>query len=72
MEWTHVDNSSNIAAFRYDEDSRTLEVRFLNGSTYQYFDVHVGAYNDLLNPAEGSYGKAFNRCIKGHFRYARL
>jgi hypothetical protein len=31
--------SSNIASIGYDEDSQTLEIEFLNGGLYQYFDV---------------------------------
>ena len=31
--------SSNISAVGYDEQSETLEVEFLNGSIYQYYNV---------------------------------
>lgn len=42
--WEKVE-SSNVAAFKYDSDSRTLYTKFKNGSVYEYDDVpeSVGA-----------------------------
>lgn len=71
IQWKPV-SSSNINAFRYDEPSRKLEVRFNDGSEYQYYDVPPATYEDFSNPADGSYGKSFHRLIKGHYRYVRL
>jgi hypothetical protein len=36
--WEDVD-SSMISAFRYDESTHTLEVKFRNTGVYRYFDV---------------------------------
>jgi hypothetical protein len=71
ISWKQV-SSSNISAIRYDESSRTLEVRFNDGSEYQYFDVPPSVYQDFSTPFDGSYGKSFHRLIKGHYRYARV
>ncbi|WP_425502711.1 KTSC domain-containing protein [Pinirhizobacter soli] len=62
--------SSNISEVGYDENSRTLEVLFSNGSLYQYFDVPPQIYAELERA--GSIGQYLNANIKGNFRYARV
>ena len=38
--WTVVDNSSLIAAYKYDSEERTLDVEFKsNGAKYRYFGI---------------------------------
>lgn len=37
--WTEIEGSSNLAAFRYDEKARKLDVRFSGGGVYRYHDV---------------------------------
>ena len=69
MEWVYVE-SSNLAAVRYNEDSQTMDIRFKNESVYQYFDVPLYTYNELLQ-AE-SKGQYFHRYIRSEYRYARL
>ncbi|KKN29696.1 hypothetical protein LCGC14_0841430 [marine sediment metagenome] len=44
-EWRH---SSNIEGIGYDEDSRTLEVRFKGGARYRYGDVGIDEAAPLL------------------------
>lgn len=46
MEREHVE-SSNINEIGYDPESQTLEIEFLNGSIYQYFDVPEHVYTEL-------------------------
>jgi hypothetical protein len=62
--------SSNIAEVGYDENSRTLEVLFMSGNLYQYFDVPSQIYAELMQA--GSVGQYLNANIKGNFRYARV
>jgi hypothetical protein len=62
--------SSNIAEIGYDENSRTLEVLFHNGSIYQYFDVPPQIHTEIMQA--GSVGQYLNANIKGNFRYARV
>ncbi len=65
--------SSNIATIGYDENSQTVEVGFLNGSAYQYFDVpKVVADEFMNNPPEGSHGKYLASNIKGVYRYSKV
>lgn len=62
-------NSSNVATAGYDPASSTLEVEFLNGNVYQYFDVPEGVY-EAFRQAE-SPGKFLNTNIRGTYRFAR-
>ena len=62
--------SSNIASIGYDPDTQTLEIEFMNGSIYQYFDVPQHEYDALMGA--GSHGEYFHSSIKGYYRYARL
>lgn len=62
--------SSNVASVGYDPGTMTLEVEFLDGSVYQYFDVPEGDYTALVGG--GSVGGYLNSNIKGHYRYTRI
>lgn len=66
-QWVPV-ASSNIDAVMYDEDSRTLSVRFRSGSVYSYADVDPQVADELVK-AE-SPGRFFNQNIKGAYRQA--
>ena len=62
--------SKNIRRISYIESSDTLEVEFLNGSIYQYFDVPDNVWRDFKNaPSKGGF---LHANIKGHYRYARV
>jgi hypothetical protein len=63
-------SSSNISTVGFDADTQTLEIEFTNGNIYQYFDVPVTVYEELMQ-AE-SKGKFLSTQIKGVYRYARL
>lgn len=69
MQRTSV-SSSNIASIGYDNQSSTLEIEFLNGSIYQYFDVPESVYNELMQAA--SLGSYLNSYIKGNYRFSRV
>lgn len=62
--------SSNVAEVGYDEERRILEVLFVNGGVYQYFDVPPQIYVELVRA--GSIGQFLNTNVKGYFRYARI
>jgi KTSC domain-containing protein len=62
--------SSNIASIGYDLDSETLEIEFLNGGVYQYFDVQQRVHEELMNA--GSHGKYLAANIKGVYRYSKV
>jgi len=62
--------SSNIASIGYDEATETLEVEFLNGSIYQYYNIPSGLYQQLMQ--EGSKGRFLNTYIKNAYPYSRV
>lgn len=64
-------SSSNIVAIGYDTATLTLQVQFKN-AVYQYFDVPLSVYEELMNPPGGSHGIYLNSNIKGQFRCTRL
>jgi nucleoside phosphorylase len=64
-------SSSNIAAIGYDPQRLILEVDFLNGSTYRYYDVPQYHYEGLMNaPSHGRYLDAYIK--KGGYRYTQI
>ena len=63
-------SSSNIASIGYDPESETLEIKFLNGGVYQYFDVPSHVYKGLMSA--DSHGRYLARQIKGVYRYSRV
>jgi hypothetical protein len=62
--------SSNIRSARYDEDAQVLEITFLNGSVYEYYDVSA-AVAEGFEQAD-SKGAYLATRIKGHYRYSRV
>ena len=63
-------SSSNISSVGYDAATQTLQVEFLSGSLYQYFDVPQIIFEDFINA--GSKGKYLAFQIKGIYRYAKV
>lgn len=63
-------SSSNIASIGYDEGADTLEVEFLNGSVYQYYNISKEMYDQLMQA--GSKGQFFNAYIKNAYPYSRV
>ena len=47
-----------------------VEVEFLNGSVYRYFDVALPIFEQLLGTE--SKGAFFNRVIRGRYSYSRM
>jgi hypothetical protein len=63
-------SSSNIASIGYDENSQTLEIEFLNGTIYQYFDVPNRIFQEIM--AANSHGQYLAQNIKGIYRYSKV
>lgn len=62
--------SSNLRSARYDEDTQVLELTFLNGGTYEYYDLPVPVAEGFERAeSKGGYLAAH---IKGHYRYSRV
>ncbi len=62
--------SSNIASIGFDADSKILEIEFLNGSVYQYFDLPEQEHEGLMNA--DSHGQYLAKNIKGNYRYSKV
>jgi hypothetical protein len=61
-------SSSNLASVGYDEGSQILEIEFIDGSVYQYFNVPVRVFDGFMSAA--SHGKYFHRNIRqAGYRY---
>jgi hypothetical protein len=62
--------SSTLKSVKYDPKTLALEIEFLNGNIYQYFDVPQAVHDELMRTE--SHGKFLNSQIKGQYRYAKL
>lgn len=63
-------NSSSIAAAGYDDRRHALRLRYVNGGMYDYLDVPVSVFQELLDAP--SKGRFVNWYIKPRYRFARL
>lgn len=62
--------SSNVASVGYDPDTETLEVEFLNGSIYQYYNVGADLYEQFM--ASPSKGQFLNTYVRNAFAFSRV
>jgi len=62
--------SSTVESVGFDDDSSTLEIAFVDGSIYQYFDVPRAVYDMMLQA--DSPGGFLHQQIRGVYRYARV
>ncbi len=62
--------SSNIASIGYDEPSQTLEVEFTSGGIYQYYNVTLALFEQLMQA--GSKGQFLAYQIKNAHPYSRV
>lgn len=63
-------NSSNIRSIGYDPQSRVLEVEFIPGDVYEYYDVPEYLHRQFLNAP--SHGQFLNDNIKYSYRYQKI
>ncbi|MBM7786945.1 KTSC domain-containing protein [Tenggerimyces flavus] len=62
--------SSSVASVGYDLDSRTLELEYVGGDVYQYYDVPPLVHTALL--ATRSVGAFVNRRVKTSYRFEQI
>jgi KTSC domain len=62
--------SSSVEAAGYDIERRTLRVRYVHGSTYDYQTVPANVFKEFL--AAESKGRFVNWSIKPYYRYRRV
>ena len=60
--------STAIAKVGYSKRRHILEIEFVNGAVYRYFDVPVSIYRELM--AAESKARFYGSNIKQHFRSA--
>ena len=58
--------SSVVASVGYDADTRTMEVEFNTGRTYQYFEIPSDVHASLVSAK--SIGQYFNTQIRDRYR----
>jgi glutamine cyclotransferase len=62
--------SSAVVSVGYDTVRQILELEFVDGDVYQYYDVPQTTHKALLNAP--SIGPFVNTDVKGRFRYTKL
>lgn len=62
--------SSNLRAVGYNKDTKVLEIEFIKGGVYRYFDVMESVYLGLIGA--DSKGAYFHEHIRGRYRYKRV
>lgn len=62
--------STNVISIGYDEQTETLEVEFLNGSVYQYYNVPPDLFERFRTaPSKGQF---LNAMIRNAYPYSRV
>jgi KTSC domain len=62
-------NSSNIDEVEYIPSTKTLQIRFKNGSLYNYFDVPEEVFEEFIKSE--SAGKYFQAHVKSAFQFSK-
>lgn len=62
--------SSNLSSIGYDAENEILEVEFNHGGVYQYFDVPLNVYKELINA--DSHGKYFAANIRNEYEFKKI
>lgn len=62
--------SSNLASVGYDAENEILEVEFNHGGIYQYFDVPLDVYEELMEAS--SHGVYFSANIRNNYTTQKL
>ena len=63
-------SSSNIRSIGYDYSTSTLEVEFIRGRIYQYYNVSASVYSSLMSAS--SHGQYLVANIVNNFNYKEL
>lgn len=59
--------SSNVSSIGYDQALKVLQIEFINGNVYQYYDVPENIHNELMYSS--SKGKYLNGKIASVYQY---
>lgn len=63
-------SSSNIASVGHDDPTQTLEVEFLDGAVYEYYDVPEYVFQELITAS--SVGGYFGQRVKNVYGFSRI
>lgn len=63
-------SSSNIASVGHNESSQILEVEFLDGAVYEYYDVPEHVYQELITAS--SAGGYLAQRVKNVYSFSRI
>ena len=63
-------SSTNLRSVGYDQATQTLEVEFLSGGVYQYYNVLQHTHDELMGAP--SKGRFLNTYIKNAYPYSRV
>ena len=63
-------SSTSIRSLGYDQPSQTLEVEFLNGVIYQYYNVPENVHSEMMKA--DSKGKFLHLYIKNAYPFSRV
>lgn len=63
-------SSSNIVSVGHAESSQILEVEFLNGAVYEYYNVPEHVYRELITAS--SVGSYFAQQVKNVYSFSRI
>jgi hypothetical protein len=62
--------SSNVSSAGYDEPTETLEIEFMNGNIYQYYNVGPALFEQFQ--AASSKGQFLNAYIRNAYPFSRV
>jgi hypothetical protein len=62
--------STALRSVGYCREQRILEIQFVRGGIYRYYDVPPRIYRDLM--AAASHGRYFNYVVKRRYAYRRM
>lgn len=62
--------SSNIDTIWYSDADSILEILFLDGSVYHYFDVPVSEFDWMIWAS--SHGRYLHQNIKDNYKYKKI
>ena len=68
-EWVNV-ISTDIMSVKYEESTSVLNIRFVKGGEYEYYDVYADDYYNLISAP--SVGKYFNANIRYKYQYNKI
>lgn len=63
-------SSEAIASAGYESADRSLEIEFVGGGVYRYYEVPEAIYEQLMSA--DSHGRYFMAHIRDSYRYERL